>query len=63
MMVFKMLPHNPPYRLAMDRTNWKFGETNINVLTLATVYEGVAFPVLITVLDKHGNSQLGNALK
>ena len=29
-LIFKMLPHQPPYRLAMDRTNWKFGETNIN---------------------------------
>ncbi|MDR3287318.1 MAG: IS4 family transposase, partial [Prevotellaceae bacterium] len=25
--IFKLLPHKPPYRLAMDRTNWKFGET------------------------------------
>jgi hypothetical protein len=56
MMIFRMLPHKPPYRLAMDRTNWKFGETNINILTLAIVYKGVAFPILITMLDKQGNS-------
>jgi hypothetical protein len=31
--IFKLLPHRPPYRLAMDRTNWKFGEVDINVLT------------------------------
>jgi hypothetical protein len=55
-LIFKMLPHKPPYRLAMDRTNWKFGETNINVLTLAIVYQGVAFPILISMLDKRGNS-------
>jgi len=55
-LIFKMLPHQPPYRLAMDRTNWKFGETNINVLTLAIVYQGVAFPILISMLDKRGNS-------
>ena len=23
--VFTLLPHKPPYRLALDRTNWKFG--------------------------------------
>ena len=51
-----MLPHQPPYRLAMDRTNWKFGEININILTLAIVYKGVAFPILISMLDKRGNS-------
>jgi len=55
-LIFNMLPHKPPYRLAMDRTNWKFGETNINVLTLAIVYQGVAFPILISMLDKQGNS-------
>ena len=55
-LIFKMLPHQPPYRLAMDRTNWKFGETNINVLTLAIIYDGVAFPILISMLDKRGNS-------
>jgi hypothetical protein len=55
-LIFKLLPHQPPYRLAMDRTNWKFGETNINILTLAIVYDGVAFPILISMLDKRGNS-------
>ena len=55
-LIFKMLPHQSPYRLAMDRTNWKFGETNINVLTLAIVYQGVAFPILMLMLDKRGNS-------
>jgi hypothetical protein len=55
-LIFKMLPHKPPYRLATDRTNWKFGETNINILTLAIVYDGVAFPILISMLDKRGNS-------
>jgi hypothetical protein len=55
-LIFNMLPHKPPYSLAMDRTNWKFGETNINVLTLAIVYQGVAFPILISMLDKRGNS-------
>jgi hypothetical protein len=55
-LIFKMLPHKPPYHLAMDRTNWKFGETNINVLTFVVVYDGVAFPILILMLNKRGNS-------
>jgi len=56
LLIFKILPHQSPYRLAMDRTNWKFGETNINVLTLAIVYQGVAFPIFMLMLDKRGNS-------
>jgi hypothetical protein len=55
-LIFRMLPHQPPYRLAMDRTNWQFGETDINVLTLAVVYDGVAFPIMISMLDTRGNS-------
>jgi hypothetical protein len=36
-LIFKLLPHEPPYRLAMDRTNWKFGSANINILVIAIV--------------------------
>ena len=28
-----------PYYLAMDRTNWKWGKKNINILVLAVVYK------------------------
>jgi len=55
-LIFGLLPRKERYRLAMDRTNWKFGETNINVLTLAVIHDGVAFPLLISMLDKRGNS-------
>jgi Transposase DDE domain len=55
-MIFSLLPHKPPFRLAMDRTNWKFGQTNINVLVLAVVYHGVAFPLMFKMLPKFGNS-------
>ncbi|MBK9187173.1 MAG: hypothetical protein IPM78_13400 [Moraxellaceae bacterium] len=30
------------YYLALDRTNWQWGKTDINFLTLAVVYQGVA---------------------
>lgn len=55
-LIFSLLPHKPPFRLAMDRTNWKFGVKNINVLVLAVVYHGVAFPLLFKLLPKFGNS-------
>jgi len=55
-LVFALLPHKPPYRLAMDRTNWKFGLSNINMLVLAIVYQGVAFPILVQMMPKFGNS-------
>jgi len=55
-LIFKILPHQPPYHLIMDRTNWKLGEQNLNVLTLALAYQGASFPILILMLDKRGNS-------
>jgi Transposase DDE domain len=55
-LIFRLLPHKSPYRLAMDRTNWKFGQQNINVLVIAIVYHGVAFPLLFKLLPKFGNS-------
>ena len=45
-----------PWTLSVDRTNWSLGKTNYNILFLGIVYEGVAFPVVWTLLDKQGNS-------
>lgn len=44
------------YELVMDRTNWKWGQKNINILMLAIVYKGISVPVYWTVFDKRGNS-------
>ena len=55
-MIFKLLPDDPPYILTMDRTNWKFGQTNINILVIGIAYQGLAFPLLYTLLGKKGNS-------
>jgi len=60
--VFRLLPHKPPYRLAMDRTNWKFGTVNVNALVIAIVYKGVAFPVLFKMMPKFGNSSTGERI-
>ena len=40
----------------MDRTNWKFGEFNINILMLGITYKGIAFPLIFSLLPKRGNS-------
>jgi len=55
-LIFALLPHKPPYRLSMDRTNWKFGSKNINILVIAIVYDGVAFPIVYRMMPKTGNS-------
>ena len=46
-----------PTVLALDRTNWKFGKANINILMLSICIEGFAVPLMWKVLkDKRGNS-------
>jgi len=54
--IFSLLPKKDKYTLTIDRTNWKFGNTNINIFMLGVVYKGVAFPLLFSMLDKKGNS-------
>ena len=55
-LIFSLLPKQEGFDLSIDRTNWKFGQTNINIFMLGVVYKGVAFPLLFTMLDKRGNS-------
>lgn len=44
------------WTVAIDRTNWKLGQTEINVLMLALVHQGIAYPLIWFSLDKAGNS-------
>lgn len=55
-LIFSLLPHDPPYRLAIDRTNWKLGTKNINILVISVVYRGVSFPLIFSMMNKFGNS-------
>lgn len=45
-----------PYILSLDRTNWKFGCVEINILMLAIAHNKIAFPVVWMLLGKAGNS-------
>lgn len=45
-----------PWVLAIDRTQWDVGDTTFNILTLGVVHQGIALPLVWTVLDKPGNS-------
>ena len=53
--ILTLIPKGP-YWLTMDRTNWKFGKQNINILTVGIVYKGIAFPLFWKMLSKQGNS-------
>jgi hypothetical protein len=54
--VVQWLPIGEKWLLCVDRTNWKVGMLNINILVLAVAYQGVAIPLLWVMLNKQGNS-------
>lgn len=54
--IFDLLPEKENLVLVMDRTNWKFGDSNINILMLGVSYKNIAFPLMFKMLDKRGNS-------
>ena len=62
-LIFSLLPDKVALSLAMDRTNWKFGKSNINILMISVVYKGLSIPLLWMLLDKRGNSNTDERIK
>lgn len=54
--VVQLLGVPGPWTLTLDRTNWKFGQAELNLLVLGIVHQGIAYPVVWWSLDKAGNS-------
>lgn len=52
-----------PWPLVMDRTNWKFGKVNINILVLGIAYKGIAFPIFWALLPKKGSSDTNERIQ
>ena len=55
-LVVKLLGAPSPYTLALDRTNWKIGQVEVNILLLSIVYRGIGFPLVWRILPHAGNS-------
>lgn len=58
----KWLP-DEPWIVCLDRTHWKIGISNVNILVLAVAYKGIAVPLLWTFLDKQGNSNTAERIE
>lgn len=56
-MVLSFVGYSEIYCIAIDRTNWKIGKTNINILYIGLVLGNRYFiPLFFRLLDKKGNS-------
>jgi Transposase DDE domain len=51
-----LLGLKPPYRLCLDRTNWKVGRNDVNLLVLCIVTQRARIPVLWHILGHGGSS-------
>lgn len=54
--LYSLLPASGKKVLLIDRTNWKFGQTDINIFMLVIAHEGVAYPLMFTMPPKRGSS-------
>jgi hypothetical protein len=50
-----------PWVLAIDRTNWDFGKTTINILMISVTWNGMGIPLLWMLLPTAGNSSPPNS--
>jgi hypothetical protein len=55
-LVLHLLPQTGRFVIAIDRTNWDFGKTPINIFMASLVHDGTAFPLVWIMLAKKGAS-------
>ena len=51
-----------PWTLVLDRTNWEFGKTPINILMVSLIYRGLGIPLMWSFLPNRGNSRVPDRL-
>jgi len=56
LLIFRLFPFGDKCTLILDRTNWKWGQTPINILMLSIAYKGIGIPLFWVVLNLEGNS-------
>lgn len=55
-LTLKLLKIEPPFVIAIDRTEWQLGAAWVNVLMLWVGYKNISIPLFWTVLEEKGCS-------
>jgi len=55
-LTLKLLNMEPPFVIAIDRTEWQLGKAWVNVLMLSVSYKNISLPLFWTVLEEKGCS-------
>jgi hypothetical protein len=51
-----LVPESPPYEVVVDRTEWEFGDTPVNILTVGIAHDKMAVPIAWAALPTGGGS-------
>lgn len=62
-LAYKLFTWGEPCILLLDRTQWKWGKSHINILMLSIEHLGIGIPVFWMVLDTGGNSSTQDRVK
>jgi hypothetical protein len=54
--IIKLLCISGNIKIAIDRTNWQFGKSNLNFFVAAVIFGNISLPIAWLLLDKKGNS-------
>jgi hypothetical protein len=55
-LLVSLVPEQDDLLVTLDRTYWRVGRIEINILMFAIAHQGVAFPIVWTLLGKSGIS-------
>lgn len=61
-LAIKIFCQSPDCYLLLDRTNWKYGKTHINLLVIGLLYRDVFIPLVWLDLGRAGNSNANQRL-
>lgn len=62
LLAIKTFGRSPDCYLLLDRTNWKYGKTHINLLVIGLLYRDVFIPLVWADLGRAGNSSSSQRL-
>lgn len=54
--IVQQISFDSKFILILDRTNWKFGKTHINLLVLSIAWHGISIPIFCVNLARAGHS-------
>jgi len=62
-LIAHLVPESPLYEVVVDRTEWEFGDTSVNILSVGIAHNTMAFPVAWAALSSEGGASTGDQIR